>query len=213
MAVVAICGLALVACTGPHPAGQRWAGPSGGLAAGRCWPRQAGWWTGPWHRAAAVAARSSVREQPLGWPSRFRPRARLARGRAATGCTSHGTTRPAVPRRWCSPFTVAAGPASAYSAPRACRRWPTGRGSWSPTRRAWPRITAGLRREARSPGRGCRALGAEALSGALSELALPSPGTNPDGIAAGPRQTIWVTETGSDAIARVTLLAARRASG
>src|SRR5260370_1303915 len=76
-----------------------------------------------------------------------------------------------------------------------------------------PPPPAGLRREARSPGRGCRAPGAEALSGALSELALPSPGTNPDGIAAGPRQTIWVTETGSDAIARVTLLAARRASG
>ncbi len=34
MAVVGICGLALAACTGPHPAGQRSAGPSGGPAAG-----------------------------------------------------------------------------------------------------------------------------------------------------------------------------------
>jgi virginiamycin B lyase len=45
------------------------------------------------------------------------------------------------------------------------------------------------------------------LSGALSELALPTQATNPDGIAAGPGRTVWVTETGSDAIARIKLRA------
>jgi streptogramin lyase len=41
--------------------------------------------------------------------------------------------------------------------------------------------------------------------GAVSELALPSPGSNPDGIAAGPGKSIWVTETGSDAIVEISL--------
>ena len=42
-------------------------------------------------------------------------------------------------------------------------------------------------------------------TGALAEIALPSQWTNPDGIAAGPGHTIWVTETGSDAVARIDL--------
>jgi streptogramin lyase len=41
--------------------------------------------------------------------------------------------------------------------------------------------------------------------GAISELALPAPGSNPDGIAAGPNKSIWVTETGSDAIVEINL--------
>jgi virginiamycin B lyase len=42
-------------------------------------------------------------------------------------------------------------------------------------------------------------------SGALAEVALPSEGTNPDGLAAGPGHTIWIAETGIDAIARIQL--------
>jgi polyhydroxybutyrate depolymerase len=42
-------------------------------------------------------------------------------------------------------------------------------------------------------------------TGALAELALPSQETNPDGVAAGLGHTIWVTETGSNAIARIQL--------
>jgi streptogramin lyase len=41
--------------------------------------------------------------------------------------------------------------------------------------------------------------------GAVSRLALPSPGSNPDGVAAGPGKSIWVTETGSDAIVEINL--------
>jgi len=42
-------------------------------------------------------------------------------------------------------------------------------------------------------------------AGAISQLALPGAGSNPDGIAAGPGRTIWVTETGTGAIARISL--------
>ena len=42
-------------------------------------------------------------------------------------------------------------------------------------------------------------------AGAVTQLALPGAGSNPNGIAAGPAQTIWVAETGADAIVRVTL--------
>jgi virginiamycin B lyase len=41
--------------------------------------------------------------------------------------------------------------------------------------------------------------------GVLAELHLPPQAANPDGIAAGPERTIWVTETSSDAIARIKL--------
>jgi len=47
-------------------------------------------------------------------------------------------------------------------------------------------------------------------AGAVSALALPSRGTNPDGIAAGPGRTVWVTETGKDIVARITLPAPAR---
>jgi len=48
-------------------------------------------------------------------------------------------------------------------------------------------------------------IGRVAPDGTVSELALPAAGSNPDGIAAGPGRTVWVTETGTGAIARVTL--------
>jgi virginiamycin B lyase len=41
--------------------------------------------------------------------------------------------------------------------------------------------------------------------GLITQLALPSPGSNPDGITAGPGRTIWIAETGVDAIARIVL--------
>jgi streptogramin lyase len=41
--------------------------------------------------------------------------------------------------------------------------------------------------------------------GNTTELALPSRGSNPDGIAAGPAKSIWVTETGSDSIVKINL--------
>ena len=40
-------------------------------------------------------------------------------------------------------------------------------------------------------------------AGALSQLALPIPGSGPDGITAGPGRTVWVAETGADAIVRI----------
>lgn len=42
-------------------------------------------------------------------------------------------------------------------------------------------------------------------AGAVTELTLPQPGSNPNGIAAGPGRTLWVTETGANAIAMITL--------
>lgn len=41
--------------------------------------------------------------------------------------------------------------------------------------------------------------------GTVTELALPLAASNPDGIAAGPANTIWVTETGSDALVEIRL--------
>jgi virginiamycin B lyase len=41
--------------------------------------------------------------------------------------------------------------------------------------------------------------------GAVTQLALPGAGSDPDGIAAGPDRTVWVAETGTDAIVRITL--------
>ena len=41
-------------------------------------------------------------------------------------------------------------------------------------------------------------------TGAVEELALPQEGSNPDAIAAGPGHTMWVTETGANAIAEIT---------
>ena len=41
-------------------------------------------------------------------------------------------------------------------------------------------------------------------AGAITALALPA-GSNPDGIAAGPGHSVWVAETGADAIAEITL--------
>ena len=41
--------------------------------------------------------------------------------------------------------------------------------------------------------------------GAVTQLALPGAGGDPNGIAAGPARTIWVTETGTDSIVRITL--------
>lgn len=48
-------------------------------------------------------------------------------------------------------------------------------------------------------------VGRVTAGGAVTELTLPQPGANPDGIAAGPGHTIWVTETGANAIAEITL--------
>jgi len=48
-------------------------------------------------------------------------------------------------------------------------------------------------------------IGRMTLGGSISELALPIPGSNPNGIAGGPGGTIWVTETGTGKIARITL--------
>jgi polyhydroxybutyrate depolymerase len=45
-------------------------------------------------------------------------------------------------------------------------------------------------------------------AGAITELALAA-GSNPDGIAAGPGRSVWVAETGADAIAEITLDHAR----
>ena len=42
-------------------------------------------------------------------------------------------------------------------------------------------------------------------AGVVTQLALPGAGSEPNGIAAGPARTIWVTETGADAIVRITL--------
>jgi streptogramin lyase len=74
-----------------------------------------------------------------------------------------------------------------------------------------PSPRAGTEREMWSGRRGPRLtqgfIGGIDASGALSELALPTQATNPDGIAAGPGRTVWVTETGSDAIARIKLRA------
>ena len=42
-------------------------------------------------------------------------------------------------------------------------------------------------------------------AGAVTQLALPGAGSDPNGIAAGPARTIWITETGTDSIVRVTL--------
>jgi len=47
-------------------------------------------------------------------------------------------------------------------------------------------------------------IGRLGTDGRLTQLALPSPAANPDGIAAGPGGTIWVTEAGADKIARIT---------
>ncbi len=47
------------------------------------------------------------------------------------------------------------------------------------------------------------------FAGAISQLAMPGIGSNPDGIAAGPGGTIWVTGTGTDTIVRITLPARR----
>lgn len=41
--------------------------------------------------------------------------------------------------------------------------------------------------------------------GAISQLALPGPGSNPDGLAAGTGRTLWVTGTGAGTIIRITL--------
>ena len=43
------------------------------------------------------------------------------------------------------------------------------------------------------------------LDGDVSELALPSRASNPNAITAGPGRTVWITETGADAIVKVTL--------
>ena len=42
-------------------------------------------------------------------------------------------------------------------------------------------------------------------AGAVAQLALPGAGSNPNGITAGPARTIWVTETGTDSVVRITL--------
>lgn len=42
-------------------------------------------------------------------------------------------------------------------------------------------------------------------SGAISELALPAPASEPDGITAGPGRTIWVAESGADAVVRISV--------
>jgi streptogramin lyase len=34
---------------------------------------------------------------------------------------------------------------------------------------------------------------------------LPSPGSNPDGITAAPGRTLWIAQTGANAIVKVTL--------
>ncbi len=47
--------------------------------------------------------------------------------------------------------------------------------------------------------------GRVSAAGVVTELALPQPGGNPNGIAAGPDRTIWVTETAANAIAMITL--------
>ena len=43
-------------------------------------------------------------------------------------------------------------------------------------------------------------------AGTFSQLVLPGQGSAPDGITAGLGRTIWVAETGADAIARIALL-------
>jgi polyhydroxybutyrate depolymerase len=48
-------------------------------------------------------------------------------------------------------------------------------------------------------------IGRVTADGTFSQLALPAPGSQPDGITSGPGRTIWVAETGADAIARITL--------
>jgi poly(3-hydroxybutyrate) depolymerase len=42
-------------------------------------------------------------------------------------------------------------------------------------------------------------------NGSLTQLTLPSPASNPDGIAAGPGKTVWVAATGIDAVIEITL--------
>jgi poly(3-hydroxybutyrate) depolymerase/streptogramin lyase len=48
-------------------------------------------------------------------------------------------------------------------------------------------------------------IGRITVRGVITQLALPGAGTNPNGIAAGPRRTLWVTETGTGTIVRITL--------
>jgi virginiamycin B lyase len=48
-------------------------------------------------------------------------------------------------------------------------------------------------------------IGRVAGNGDVTELALPSPDSNPDGIAAGPGNTVWVAATGIDAVIEITL--------
>jgi virginiamycin B lyase len=48
-------------------------------------------------------------------------------------------------------------------------------------------------------------IGRVAGNGNVAELALPSPDSNPDGIAAGPGKTVWVAATGIDAVIEITL--------
>jgi virginiamycin B lyase len=40
--------------------------------------------------------------------------------------------------------------------------------------------------------------------GTITQLPLP-PGSNPNGITAGPQRTLWITCTGTDTIVRITL--------
>ncbi|HSR85908.1 MAG TPA: PHB depolymerase family esterase [Streptosporangiaceae bacterium] len=48
-------------------------------------------------------------------------------------------------------------------------------------------------------------IGRVADNGQVTELALPLPGSNPDGIAAGRARTVWVAATGIDAVIEITL--------
>ena len=48
-------------------------------------------------------------------------------------------------------------------------------------------------------------IGRITANGTISQLALPEPGSNPDGIAAGPAGTLWITNTGTGIITRITL--------
>ena len=58
---------------------------------------------------------------------------------------------------------------------------------------------------AQRPGWAGPRIGRLTPTGTFSQLALPGQGSAPDGITVGPGRTIWVAETGADAIARITL--------
>jgi virginiamycin B lyase len=47
-------------------------------------------------------------------------------------------------------------------------------------------------------------VGRVSLGGRVTELALRSPDTDIDSIAAGPGNSVWVTETGTDAVVEIT---------